>query len=242
MVGSIHDIKIGPAVYRNTHWIIEPSGSSNPIRRSWRSRGSSQSRHHACRGHLPNRMAIGIRHINIRSAIHGNTWSLWIVKSGGSANPIRRSRSPRGSSQSRYGTRSRNFSDRTVVSIRHIHIRPAIHCNALGIEKLSIGSSAICRSEPPRRSRQGRYGPQRRNHSDRAIISIHHIHIRPAVHRYARGSIKLSIGSSAIRRSGNSWIAHKVIPDIRRYHGNHQRRRGRSSIVDGTQSHCIRTG
>ena len=242
-------------------------------------------------------MAIGIRHINIRSAIHGNTWSLWIVKSGGSANPIRRSRSPRGSSQSRYGTRSRNFSDRTVVSIRHIHIRPAIHCNALGIEKLSIGSSAICRSEPPRRSRQGRYGPQRRNHSDRAIISIHHIHIRPAVHRYARGSIKLSIasnairrpcrpctsrkgrygsrrrdhsdravvsirhihirpavhryargsiklsiGSSAIRRSGNSWIAHKVIPDIRRYHGNHQRRRGRSSIVDGTQSHCIRTG
>ena len=127
--------------------IVEPRDAADPVRRGPFSRLSSQGRHEPRRRNLADRLIPMILHVDIAGRVRGYTPRL--IEPGGVADPIRRARFARLSSQGGHESRGRNPTDSVITTIRHIDVAGVIRGYIFRFVEACGAADPVCRAPSP---------------------------------------------------------------------------------------------
>ena len=88
-----------------------------------------QRGHHAAGRHLPDRVVVGVRHIDVARAVHRH--AVGLIEPRGAARAIGAAEVASQSRQRGHHASGSHLADRVVAGIRHIDVARAVHRHAV---------------------------------------------------------------------------------------------------------------
>ena len=144
MVAPICHVDITRAIRGHALRIIKLSRTARAVGNAGRCSKACQSSHYPPARHLPDRMVIGIRHVDVPGTVHSH--ALRKIKPSRTARAVGRARETSRTSQGGHHACARHFPNRVVISIRNVHITGTVHGRASWTQKQRCRSRAIRRT------------------------------------------------------------------------------------------------
>ena len=196
MVFRVRHINVATAIHRYAYGSVETCCTAGAVGAAIASCKSSERCHHPGGSDLADRSVELIRHVDVATAIYRHASG--IVKTRCFACAVGAACVASEASERCHYPGGSDLADRMVEFVRHIDVATAVHCNASRIGKTCCTASAVGAALAECEARERCHHPGRGNRSDQLILTVRHIDIATAIHRYTSGMGKSRRAASAV--------------------------------------------